>query len=171
VTKLTDARTVTEGQTVVGVFPNGAKARDAVRSLERAGMPSDRVGVVRGNVRQAREVAGSYSPQGAITGAVIAAILIAAFVVFGYRSVSINPVGIVLGGFALLVALTAIGWLAGRARVFKREEYEDFEDDVASGETLVQVVCGEPESVDQVRALLERAGADQVRFEDTAESV
>lgn len=165
-----DTRTLTGAETVVGVFSNGAMARAAISALDRAGFPADRVGIVDENVRNAREVAGSFSPQGALAGAMLGALLTAAFIVFGGESVRQNPGSIVLGGVVLLIAFTAIGWLAGRARVFKKDEYEGFEDAVEAGETLVSVVCETADGVDQARAMLKRSGAIAVRREESGEA-
>ena len=169
-TKLADASTVTGSHTLNAVFDHVEDARAAVLALERAGMPPDRVGLVTENIRQAREVAGSYSPQGAIIGAVIGVLLMAGYVVFGGEQMR-NPLAIAMGGFAIVGGLAAIGWLAGRARLFKQDRYEHFEDESAMGEILVSVVCDTPEGADTTRAMLERAGAREVRVEESGESV
>ena len=93
----------------------------------------------------------------------VGALLAVAFVVFGGESVRQNPVAIVLGGTALVVAFAAIGWLAGRARVFKQDEYEEFEDHVEHGEVLLSVVCSTEDGAEQARVMLERAGATDIR--------
>ena len=169
--KLVDAPALTDAQTIVGVFDTEVGAQTAVAALERAGMPPDRIGTVVGNIRQAREVAGSYSPQGALAGAMIGALVVAAFVVFGGETVRANPVSIALGGVAIIGGVALIGWLAGRARVFKKDEFDDVEDDVAEGDVLVSVVCDTPEGVDTTRAMLERSGAREVKLKESAESV
>lgn len=169
--KIADTETVVGARTIVGAFPSAAAARRAVQTLERAGMPPDRIGVVSQNVRQAREVAGAYSPQGALAGAMLALLLIVGYVVIGGEPVQRNPAGIALGGAAVLIGFTVIGWLAGRARLFKEDEYADLEDDVALGQTLLSVVCETDDAVDRTRALLERAGAADVRLEEGGESV
>jgi len=138
-----EAKTIAKAQTITGVFPSEVAARDAVQRLERAGMPPDRIGFVTQNIRQAREAAGSYSPQGAVVGAIV----------------------------GVLVVLAFIGWLAGRARVFKQDAAAALEDDVARGNVLVTVVCDTPDGADQTRSILERAGAAEVTSEDSAESV
>jgi hypothetical protein len=166
-----DTRTLTGATTIVGVFTGGTAAREAARTLERAGFAPDRIGVVAGNVRQAREMAGSYSPQGALAGAMLGAFLAVAYVIFGGESVRQNPVAIVLGGTALVVAFTSIGWLAGRARVFKQDEYAEFEDRVEHGEVLLSVVCSTEGGGEQARVTLERAGATEIRVEKSGESV
>jgi heat induced stress protein YflT len=169
--KLVDTRIVTEAATLVGVFDSEVAARKAIAALERAGMPPDRIGIVADNVRQAREVAGSYSPQGALAGAMLGALLVAGFVVFGGETMRSNPVAIAMGGFAIVGGLAFIGWLAGRARVFKEDEYAEVENEVEEGEVLVSVVCDMPEGADTTRALLERAGAREVKIEESAEGV
>ena len=170
-TKLTDTRTVTGAQTIIGVFPTRAAARGAMRQLEREGMPPDRIGIVAHNVRQARELAGSYSPQAALAGAMLGAILVVAYVFFGGDPIRQNPVGVILGAVGIIGGLALIGWLAGRARVLKEDEYDDFEDKVEDGESLVSVVCDTPEGLDRTRTVLRRANASEVRVEDTGENV
>lgn len=166
-----DTRTLTDAVTVVGVFSGATAASQAAGALERAGFAPDRIGIVAGNVRQAREMAGSYSPQGALVGAMIGALLAVAYVVFGGDTIRQNPVAVVLGGAALVVAFAAIGWLAGRARVFKKAEYEEFEEHAEQGEVLLSVVCGTKNGADQARLILERAGATEIRVEPSSEAV
>ena len=159
------------GQTVVGVFPDVIAARSAVRTLESSGFAADRIGLVNDDLRQAREVAGAYSPQGAIIGALFGVLLVGAFIVFGDDSIRANGLAVALGGAPIVGGLAFIGWLAGRARVWNEDEYEELEDDVESGEVLVSVVADTPDGADEARAIFERAGADEVRLEDSAESV
>lgn len=166
-----DARDIAQAQTLIGVFDTEAAARSAVSMLERAGMPPDRIGLVTGNIRQAREVAGSYSPQGALIGAAIGVVLVLAYAIVGGEQFRQNAAGIVLGGFAIIGGLALIGFLAGRARLFKEDRYAHFEDEAALGEILVSITCDTPEGVDATRAILERAKAREIRVEDSAESV
>jgi hypothetical protein len=166
-----DTRTLTDAVTVVGVLPTGEAARKAASALERAGFAPDRIGIVAGNVRQAREMAGSYSPQGALVGAMVGAFLAVAYVIFGGEAIRQNPVGVVLGGVALVVAFGAIGWLAGRARVFKKDEYEEFEDHAEHGEVLMSVVCGTKNGEVEAQRILGRMGATEIRVEPSSEAV
>jgi hypothetical protein len=166
-----DTRTLVNAVTIVGVFTTGTAAREAARKLERAGFAPDRIGIVAGNVRQAREMAGSYSPQGALVGAMLGVLLAVAFVIFGGEPVQQNPVAIVLGGTALVVAFGAIGWLAGRARLFKQDQYEEFEEHVEQGEVLLSVVCSTENGAEQARVMLERSGATEIRVEKGSEAV
>ena len=148
-----------QAQTVVGVFRSEVAARDAMRMLETADMPPDRIGIVRDNVRQAREVAGSYSPQGAFIGALVGALIVAFYVAFGGDVVRQNVVAIVIGGVPIVGGLAFIGWLAGRARVFKDEEYahlEELRGHLRSAEVEVQQATTQANGVkgelDQIRA-------------------
>jgi hypothetical protein len=168
--EIIDIRTVRPPVTIVGVFPTGRGARAAARMLERAGFPPDRIGIVAGNVRQAREVAGSYSREGALAGAVVGALLALAFMNVGGETVRLNALAFVFGAPVLVVGFAAIGWLAGRARVFKKDEYEELEEHVEHGEILVSVVCDTAEGVELARATLERAGATEIRVEPTDEA-
>lgn len=170
-TKLEDARVLIEGQTVVGVFRSERAAHDAVQLLERAGLTPDRIGVVKGNVRQAREVAGAYSARGALIGAIVGALLVVGLVALGGEALRQNAVGTVAGGLILVLGLAFIGLLAGRARLFKEDEYAELEDDVAEGEILVSVLSDTPDGADVARRVLERAHAADVRMEGTAEAV
>lgn len=156
---------------ITGAFDRHEDALGAVHYLQSEGMPADRIEIVSANVRQAREPMGSYSPWGAIAGGVVGLALTLAYVVFGGDTVRSSPFAIVLGGLILVVGLGFIGWLAGRARLFKQDAYAELEDDVAMGETLVSVSCETPDGADETRAVLERAGARDVRLEGAGESV
>ena len=170
-TATTDAKTVATGRTITGAFRSEDAARSAVQRLEHAGMPPDRIGFIAGNVRQAREVVGSYSPQGAIVGAIVGVLIVVLFLVAGGEPVRQNAVSAALGAFAIIIGLAFIGWLAGRARLFKQAEAAEREDEVASGDVLVTVVCDTLDGAEQTRAILERAGATDLTVEDSAESV
>ncbi len=61
--------------TVVGLFRNDDAAKTALRQMDAAGFPPDRVGIVAGNVRQAREVTGSFSLPAAVVGAIVGALV------------------------------------------------------------------------------------------------
>jgi hypothetical protein len=169
--KVAGSEILTHSETIVGVFDSDATARHAMASLEKAGMPPDRIGIVTGNVRQAREVAGSYSPRGAVVGALLGVVLVAGYLVFGGDTVRANIAGVAMAGFAIIGGLAFVGWLAGRARLFKQDEYAEAEDDVAQGDVLVAVVCDTPDGADATRALLERNGAREIRVEESGESV
>jgi high-affinity Fe2+/Pb2+ permease len=160
----------TKEESIVAAFPDHERAGAAVRALERAGIPPDRIGVVVGNVRQAREAAGSFSPAGAVVGAVLGALVAVLFVLAGGETMRQNVVAIFLGAPALIIAFAAIGALAGRAKLFRRREYEHFERDVEMGEVLVSV-SGEHRDIARVRVLLKDVGAIETRREETSETL
>ena len=68
------------------------------------------------------------------------------------------------------LAFAAIGALAGRARLFQRDEYERFENAVDRGEALV-TVSGPPELLSKARRILEERGALRFRREATGEAI
>jgi hypothetical protein len=155
--------------TVVGVFRNDDAARTALRGLEDAGFPPDRVGVVANNVRQAREVAGSFSPTGALIGAGVGALVGLGF------ALAVNTAGSqgVAVGFAMvLFAIVGafIGMLVGRAKALKPRDYEKYESAIDRGDALVTIRCGSGEE-GPARQALERVGATGVRVEGTVETV
>ncbi len=155
--------------TVVGVFPHDDAARAALRQLDDAGFPADRVGVVAGNVRRAREVAGSFSLRGAMIGAGIGALVGLGLGLASGMSVNsavATPLGMVM--FAMIGAF--IGALAGRAKGLKAHDYEKYERVVDMGDALVTIRCAEAQQ-DQARRALQTAGATAVRVEETGETV
>ena len=156
---------------IVGAFERHDDALAAVHRLQSEGMPADRIDLVSANIRQAREPMGSYSPWGAIAGGVVGLALTLLYIVLGGDTVRSSAFAIVIGGFVLVVGLGFIGMLAGRARLFKQDQYAPLEDDVAMGETLVSVSCETSDGADETRAVLERAGAREVRFEGATKSV
>jgi hypothetical protein len=80
-----------------------------------------------------------------------------------------NPVALVLGLAGFVGAGLAIGWLAGRARIFvvdRAARYETAED---IGDRLVSVSVPEHER-DRARRALRNAGALRIREEGTVEA-
>lgn len=153
--------------TVVGLFRNDDAARTALRQMDAAGIPPDRVGIIAGDVRQAREVAGSFSLPAAVIGAVIGALV---GLGFGLASdVSVNPAATVAGVAMLAVSGAFIGALAGRAKGLKPHDSE-YERAVEMGDALVTIRCTSSQQ-DQARRALQTAGATAVRVEDTPETV
>jgi hypothetical protein len=158
-----------ERRNVIGEFADAGSARSAVRRLERTGFDPDDIAVITGNPRQARELPGSRSPQGATIGVVIGLLLFAAFIAIGGSVMWSNPVALVLGLAGFVGAGLAIGWLAGRARVFvvdRAARYETAED---IGERLVSVSVPDDER-DRARQALRDAGAVRIREEGTVEA-
>src|SRR5437773_10736383 len=95
-----DAKRLAAGRTITGAFRSQDAARSAVQRLERAGMPPDRIGFIAGNVRQAREVSGSYSPQGAIVGPIDGFLIVLLFLIAGGLPVRQYAVAAPVGAFA-----------------------------------------------------------------------
>lgn len=155
--------------TVVGVFRNDDAAKTAVRQMDAADFPPDRVGVVAGNVRQAREVAGSFSTTAAAIGAVIGALV---GLGFGLASgMSVNGAAATVAGVMMFAIIGAfIGALAGRAKALKPYDYEKYERAVDMGAALVTIRCASTQQ-DEARRALQTAGATAVRVEGTAETV
>lgn len=154
---------------VVGEFADAASARSAVRLLEGAGFDADDVAVITGNARQARELPGSRSPQGAIVGLAIGLALFVAFVALGGPVMWSNWVALILGLAGFMAAGVFIGSLAGRGRIFvvdRAAKYERAED---AGDRLVSVSVGEADR-DRARQILREAGAQRVREEGTVEA-
>lgn len=156
-------------ENVVGVFADGHSARAAVRFLERAGMDPGDVAVVSDNIRQARELSGSRSPQGALVGGLIGLVVFGAFVALGGPVMWSNLVALALGVAGFVGAGVAIGALAGRARLFVAERGARYETAAQAGETLVSVHVPKTDR-DRARRLLREAGAVGLREEGTAEA-
>jgi len=159
--------------TVVGLFRNDDAARTALRQMDAAGFSPDRVGIVAGNVRQAREVAGSFSPTAAVIGAVIGALVGLGFGLAS--SMSVNGAAATVASVAMFVAMfaligTFIGALAGRAKAPKPHDYEKYERAVELGDALVTIRCTSSQQ-DQARRALQTAGATAVRVEETPETI
>jgi len=155
--------------TVVGVFKHDEAAQSALRQLDDAGFPADRVGIVAGNVRQAREVAGSFSPRVAIIGAIIGALVglgLGLASGMSVNTVAVTPLGMIM--FAIVGAF--IGGLAGRGKALRSHDYEKYERVVDQGDALVTIRCAEGEQ-ERARTALTGAGATAVRVEGTAETV
>jgi hypothetical protein len=159
-----------EQESLVAAFADRETAVTAATALDAAGIPPDRVGVVAENVRQAREAAGSFSPAGAIGGALLGSLIAVIFVIAGGDTMRQNPIAIVLGAPVLIVAFAAIGALAGRARLFQSRDYERYERAVERGEALV-TVSGPPELLSKAHRILKEHGALRFRREATGEAI
>jgi len=154
---------------VIGVFADRHAAGAAVRFLEHAGFPPDHIAIVSRDVRKAREVSASRSPEGAIVGALLGAAIFAIFLWLGGPVMLSNGVVLVLGLVGFLVAGIAIGTLTGRARLFVADRVEPYEEAVEAGETLVSVHVSDDER-DRARSLLREAGALSIPEEGTVEA-
>jgi hypothetical protein len=158
-----------QARNVVGEFTDERSARAAVRFLEHAGFQPDKVAVVSGNVRQAREMTGSRSIPGALIGAAVAVALYAALIIVGGPAMQQNWVALVLGLIGLLPAGIGIGVLAGRSRLFVAQRAERYENAEEVGDTLVSVHVDEA-GHERARRLLREAGAVRIREEETIEA-
>lgn len=155
--------------TVVGVFRSDDAARAALRQMDEAGFAPDSVGIVAGNVRQAREVAGSFSPAAAVIGAVIGALVGLGFGLASSMSVN-GPAATVAGTLMFAIIGAFIGALVGRAKALRPHDYEKYERAVAMGDALVTIRC-DAANQDQARRALQGAGATAIRVEGTPETV
>lgn len=155
--------------TVVGVFRNDDAAKAALQKMDAAGFPPDRVGVVANNVRQAREVAGSFSPTAAVIGAVVGGLV---GLGFGLATgMSVNSAAATVGGVIMFAIIGAfIGALAGRAKLLKPHDSERYQRAVDMGGALVTIRCA-PDQRDAAQQALQAAGATAVRVEGTVETV
>lgn len=155
--------------TVVGLFRNDDAAKTALRQMDAAGFPPDRVGIVAGNVRQAREVTGSFSLPAAVVGAIVGALV---GLGFGAAVNTAGSMGVAIGFAMVLFAMIGafIGALAGRAKALKAHDYEKYERAVDMGDALVTIRCASAQQ-DQARQALQTAGATAVRIEATPETV
>ena len=155
--------------TVVGVFRNDDAAKAALQKMDAAGFPPDRVGVVANNVRQAREVGGSFSPAAAVIGAIVGGLV---GLGFGLATgMSVNSAVATVGGVIMFAIIGAfIGALAGRGKGLKAHDTDKYQDAVDMGDALVTIRCA-PDQQDQARRALQTAGATAVRVEGTPETV
>jgi hypothetical protein len=165
-----DIREQLKEESLVAAFPDHETAIAATTALDAAGIPPSQVGVVAGNVRQAREAAGSFSAAGAIGGAIVGVLVAIVFVLAGGETMRQNLVAIVIGAPALVFAFAAIGALVGRAKLLQGDRYESYEVAVDRGEALV-TVSGSPELLERARRILEEHGAIRLRREATGEAI
>ncbi|CAN5258141.1 hypothetical protein BH18CHL2_BH18CHL2_01950 [soil metagenome] len=161
---------MTDRVTVVGVFRDDDAARAVLPRMTEAGFPPDSVGVVAGNVRQAREVAGSFSPRGALAGAIVGLLIGVVFAFMMGGDIGSNPIALALGGVGFGFAGAAIGALAGRAKALQPRDYEKYERAVDMGDALVTISC-DPVQQGRARSALEQSGATAVRVEGTGDTV
>ena len=137
--------------TVVGVFEDRDRARDAIEALKDAGFRADSISVLTPDKRSTREIAedtGSNAAEGAATGAIAGGLLggLGGWLV-GIGALAIPGVGpfiaagafaTALGGAALGAGLGAIaGALVGMGVPEEHARY--YEDEAKAGRTLVTV--------------------------------
>ena len=158
-----------QAENVVGVFASDESARAAVSFLEHAGFPPDDVAVVRDDIRRARELTGSRSPQGSAIGIIVGLLLFVGYALVGGPPLRSDPVALALGLIGLAVAGAAIDALVGRSRAFVADRGARYEDAIASGRVLVSLHVKDGER-DRARRLLREAGATHVKEEGTVEA-
>jgi hypothetical protein len=153
------------GRTVVGLFGNRAHAEAAIRDLQAAGFPQDRIGVaVQERVEQGDLLEGGGAAEGAAKGAVSGGVLGGLLGLLG--SLLIPGVGpVVVGGvLASTLAGAGIGAATGGllgvlvALGVPEEDARHFDGGLRSGGTLVTVDAGArtPEAL----AILQRHEVD-----------
>lgn len=158
-----------DDKNVIGEFGSEPTARTAVRMLEGAGYGPDQVAVITGNPRHARELPGSRSPQGALVGLIAAALFYGGLIAMGGPQMRESGVALAMGFVIFGIAGSAIGWLAGRARVFVRDRASTYEGAEDAGDRLVAVSVPEADRA-RARRILQEAGALRVREEGTVEA-
>ena len=121
-------------------------------------------------MRSRKSPSSRRSPIISARGAVVGALIAVTFVLIGGDAMRQNVVAIFFGAPALIIAFAGIGALSGRAKIFRRREYEHFEREVEMGEVLVSVT-GKPPQLAHARELFRDVGAVEVRREETGEAL
>jgi uncharacterized membrane protein len=158
---------VTENQSVVAVYRNHADAEEAVRRLQRGGIPMQKVSIIGRDWRVREDVEGYYRPsdavkEGAAEGAWIGS-LFGMFMGFGFFLFPVAGPLIVLGPLAGLIA-GAIGGAGIGALVsglmalgIPENEALKYKARLEAGEFLV-VVNGTQDEVARAREILQATG-------------
>jgi len=158
--------------TVVAVFRDSDKARDAIEALKNAGFASQDIGVLmrdKGETKDFAAETGSHAGEGAATGAIGGGILggLAGWLV-GIGALVIPGVGPFVAAGAFGTALAGAGVGAGVGLIagalvgmgIPEEEADWYEGEVKSGNTLVSVIASD--RYDEARGLLRKYGAYDV---------
>ena len=158
-------RPVTES--IVAVYKKHEDAEDAVRRLERAGIPMKNVSIIGRNFQLREEVQGYYRPSdaakegagfGAWFGGLFGLLMGFGFFVFPIAGslVVLGPLaGMVAGAIsgagigALVNALIALG--------MSREQALKYQARLQAGEFLLTVI-GTPEEIERARSVIENTG-------------
>ena len=163
----------TERSTVVGVFRDQGRARDAIGALKDAGFAADDIGILtpdRGETRAMAEETGTKAGAGAATGAAAGGVLgglagwlagIGALAIPGIGPfVAAGALATALGGAAVGAGVGAIaGALAGMG--VPKDEADWYEQEVRGGGTLVTVRADG--RYDEAQSLLRRSGAYDIK--------
>ncbi len=158
--------------TVVGVFDENERAKDAIQALKDAGFAAEDIGVLmrdRGEARDLAQETGSRAGEGAATGAIGGGILggLAGWLV-GIGALAIPGVGPFIAAGAFGTALAGAGIGAGVGAIagalagmgVPKEEAEFYEGEVRGGNTLVTV--NTVDRYDEARGILQSHGAYDV---------
>jgi uncharacterized protein (TIGR02271 family) len=170
--------TTPRGSTVVGVFHDRERARDAIEALKEDGFTGDSISILSPDKEATREIAedtGTHAGTGAATGAVTAGILggLGGWLV-GIGALAIPGVGpfIAAGAFATALGGAAIG--AGIGAIagalmgmgVPEEDAKYYEGEARAGKTLVTV---RPDRrYDDAQRILRELGAYDVDSRDVA---
>jgi uncharacterized protein (TIGR02271 family) len=169
--------TNSRGSTVVGVFEERDRARDAIEALKDAGFRADSISVLAPDKRATREIAedtGSNAAEGAATGAIAGGVLggLGGWLV-GIGALAIPGVGpfiaagafaTALGGAALGAGLGAIaGALVGMGVPEEHARY--YEEEAKAGRTLVTVRANG--RYDEAQRIMRKHGAYDVESQHT----
>ena len=166
----------TQRSTVVGVFRDHGRARDAIGALKDAGFAANDIGILtpdRGETRAMAEDTGTKAGAGAATGAVAGGVLgglagwlagIGALAIPGIGPfLAAGALGTALGGAAIGAGVGAVaGALTGMG--VPEEEAKWYEQEVRGGGTLVTVRADG--RYDEAQRLLRRHGAYDVQTRD-----
>lgn len=142
---------MTRRSTVVGVFDDSDRARDAINALKDAGFNANDIGILMKDREQARDMAGetgSRAGEGAVSGAIGGGILggLAGWLV-GVGALAIPGVGPFIAAGAFGAALAGAGIGAGVGAIagalvgmgIPQEEADWYEGEIRQGRTLVTV--------------------------------
>ncbi|HEX9017437.1 MAG TPA: general stress protein [Chloroflexota bacterium] len=159
----------TRRSTVVGVFDDSDRARDAIQELKDSGFPASDISILmkdRGRAEEIAEDTGTHAAHGAITGALSGGVLggLAGWLV-GMGALTIPGVGPVIAAGAFGTTLAGAGIGAGMGAVagalvgmgIPQEEAEWYEGEVKQGRTLVTVSAGD--RYVEAHGILSRHGA------------
>src|ERR1700716_189332 len=164
-------------ESVVAVYKSHRKAEEAVRKLERGGIPIRKISIIGHDFQVREEIQGYYRPsdaakEGAGFGAWFGG-LFGLLLGFGFFVFPAGPL-IVLGPLAGMIAGAATGEGLGAlvsalmARGLSKEEALQYQSRVEAGEFLVAVMES-PEEIVRARSILEGTGeVDINQFEQAA---
>lgn len=156
--------------TVIGVFHDHEKAREAIRALKSAGFREDQIGVASSNREGLHAVKGddasdeSYAGEGAVAGVATGA-GIGALWGLGILAGALPAIGPAIAGGTLAVILSSAAAGAAAAGLagalvgmgMSKEEAEFYETEMKSGRTIITVAAGARRS--DALALLQQYGA------------